>query len=113
MNGMSMLAAKENINTPTVSENDILGMENSIDFFNLSLPSISTFIVPGGNKSSAMLDMARTTCRRAEREVLKLSGMEIVDPIVYKFLNRLSDLLFVMERMEYLNNKTPETYWEK
>lgn len=113
MNIMSMLAGIDQTNTPIIAEIDITGMERCIDYFNLSLPPISNFIVPGGNKSSATLDIARTTCRRAEREVLKLSEAEIVNPIIYKFLNRLSDLLFVLERMEYLTNKTTERFWEK
>ncbi|RLC37446.1 cob(I)yrinic acid a,c-diamide adenosyltransferase [candidate division Kazan bacterium] len=113
MNMMSMLAAKEQILTPTISEMDIVGMEKSIDYFNQFLPPISNFIIPGNNKPGAMLDIARTTCRRAEREVLRLSETEIVDPIIHKFLNRLSDLLFVLERIEYLINKIPENFWKK
>ena len=117
MNISSMLATKTNELSnrplPTISEEDILGMERCIDHFNQELPQISNFIVPGQNKSGALLDVARTVCRRAEREVTKLSEAEIVDPIIRKFLNRLSDLLFILERTEYKYQNTPEKFWEK
>ncbi len=117
MNIISILAAKDELSSerplPTISEADVTGLEHCIDYFNQKLSPISNFIVPGGNKSGAFFDVARTVCRRAEREVIKLSESEIVDPILRKFLNRLSDLLFVLERVEYQHQNTPEKFWDK
>lgn len=117
MNIISILATKDDLSAerplPTISEADVAGLEHCIDYFNQKLSPISNFIVPGENRSGALLDVARTVCRRAEREVIKLSESEIVDPILRKFLNRLSDLLFVLERAEYQHQNTPEKFWEK
>lgn len=117
MNISSMLATKtdelSNRPLPTIAEDDVLGIERCIDYFNAKLSPISNFIVPGENRSGALLDVARTVCRRTEREVTKLSEVEIVDPIIRKFLNRLSDLLFVLERAEYQYQNIPERFWEK
>ncbi|MFH0905670.1 MAG: cob(I)yrinic acid a,c-diamide adenosyltransferase [bacterium] len=95
-----------------ISEADVVGLERCIDYFNLRLPHISNFIVPGQNQSSALLDVARTVCRRAERMVVELSESEIVDPILRKFLNRLADLLFVLERAEYHFANFSDKFWK-
>ncbi len=119
MNISSMLATQtyttpeRDRRLPTISEQDVDGLERCIDYFSRDLPSISNFLVPGGNKSGAMLDIARTVCRRAERAVVALSETEIVDPVLKQFLNRLSDLLFVLERVEYKHQNIPEKFWEK
>jgi cob(I)alamin adenosyltransferase len=98
---------------PQIYERDIEGLEKNIDYFDAQLPKLTTFIVPGENKSGAFLDVARTTCRRAERAIVTLMHQEGVDPTLLKFLNRLSDLLFVLERIEYTYENAQERLWTK
>lgn len=73
-------------------------LERSIDRVNADLTPLKSFILPGGSAASAWLHLARTVCRRAERTVVTLSRSESVNPEVIVYLNRLSDLLFVMAR---------------
>ena len=73
-------------------------LERAIDGLNVRLRPLRSFVLPGGKPLSAWLHLARTVCRRAEREVVTLRGREPVNPQVVIYLNRLSDLLFVMAR---------------
>jgi len=118
MNIASILATKETPEDsariyPKISETDIIDLEKQIDLFNGKLPPLTTFIVPGESKAGALLDVARTTCRRAERAVVILSKNEDVPPLPQKFLNRLSDLLFVLERFTYHETRNTEKHWTK
>ena len=78
-------------------------IENQIDLFNAALQPLDSFVIPGGSKSSALMHVARTVVRRAERSIVQLNEYELVNVNSIKYLNRLSDLLFVWCR--YLNNK--------
>ncbi len=78
-------------------------LEQEIDAMNAELKPLDSFVLPGGKAASANLHLARTICRRAERLVCELSGMEPVNDIALQYINRLSDHLFVMGR--YLNDK--------
>jgi cob(I)alamin adenosyltransferase len=80
-----------------LSESDVVQLEKAIDHLEVTLPALRHFILAGGSPAGAVLHLARTVCRRAERRVVGL-GDGAVDPIVIKYLNRLSDLLFVMAR---------------
>ncbi|MDD5606070.1 MAG: cob(I)yrinic acid a,c-diamide adenosyltransferase [Patescibacteria group bacterium] len=119
MNVASLLATKEppmphpDQALPQIYERDIEGLEKTIDHFSAQLRALTSFIVPGSNKSGALLDVARTTCRRAERALVALMYQESIDPTLLKFLNRLSDLLFVMERIEYQYENAQEKLWTK
>lgn len=73
-------------------------LERAIDSFNEALEPLDSFVLPGGNPSAAWLHLARTVCRRAERRVVTLARQEAVNPEALKYLNRLSDLLFVLAR---------------
>ncbi len=73
-------------------------LEKAIDRFNAPLGRLRSFVLPGGRPASAWLHLARTVCRRAERRIVSLSRAERVSPQVIVYLNRLSDLLFVMAR---------------
>jgi cob(I)alamin adenosyltransferase len=73
-------------------------LEDAIDAGQVSLPPLTAFILPGGSPAGALLHLARTVCRRAERRVVALSRHDEVDPLVVAYLNRLSDLLFVLAR---------------
>ena len=88
---------------PTISEKRIKTVEEKIDNFNKELSSLNSFILPGGSESSTYLHIARTVTRRAERKIVALSKKEKINPITIIYLNRLSDLLFVLAR--YTNNK--------
>ena len=117
MNTASILASPLN-NTdparlPMITELEVTGLEKCIDHFNTDLLPITTFIVPGQNKAGAFLSVARTTCRRTERIIVSLAETEEVDPVIRKFFNRLSDLLFTLERYEYFSGNIEEQYWEK
>lgn len=92
----------------TISE-----LEHQIDKFETKLPTLKNFILPGGAKSAALLHIARTVCRRAERRVVALKTQEIVNDNIVIFLNRLSDLLFVLTRIENMEAKIPDTPWQK
>jgi cob(I)alamin adenosyltransferase len=73
---------------------------------------LQNFILPGGSPGSAHLHVARTVCRRAEREVIALSREEAVGPLVIQYLNRLSDALFVMARYENHDRGVAEPLWD-
>lgn len=101
------------ISIPRISNEDIVGSENDIDLFNRQLESLRYFILPGGTQSAAQLHVARTICRRAEREVVLLSQQEEINQNIVIFLNRISDLLFILSRMENKIAEIPDQKWEK
>ncbi len=111
----SLLAEdKENskMKLPSIDENVIIAMENNIDHLDSILPALKNFILPGGNLGNSYAHVARCVCRRAERNVVELSHIEKIDPIILQFLNRLSDWLFVFARyLSYVDN-SPETLWK-
>jgi len=82
-----------------VHEADVERLEQTLDGFNADLPALKDFILPGGGMAAACCHLARTVCRRAEREVVTLSRSESVRPEAVRYLNRLSDLLFVLSRV--------------
>lgn len=85
-------------------------LEQMIDHFNESLQPLHSFVLPGGTTAAAWCHLARTVCRRAERDVVALAHVEPVNPQVVVYLNRLSDLLFVLARV--LNdNGTKDVLW--
>lgn len=89
----------------------IAGLEQSIDRLDARLQPLSTFILPGGSQLASQLHLGRTICRRAERLVVKLSRKEKVGPLCIIYLNRLSDLLFVMARYANFSDGRQETPW--
>ena len=93
----------------SLSDADIASMEAAIDRFEQELPPLRAFILPGGSPAGAALHLARTVCRRAERRAVSLGG--IVEPQVVVYLNRLSDLLFVMARVVNHRSGMLETEW--
>ena len=92
-----------------VSPEQVAWLEQSIDEINETLPALTSFVVPGGTPLSAHLHVARTICRRAERDVVELAAQEPVTREVITYLNRLSDLLFVLARAG--NGDGGETKW--
>jgi cob(I)alamin adenosyltransferase len=94
----------------SVQPADVERLENWIDSFEQALPPLRKFILPGGSVCGAWLHLSRTVCRRAERRVVSL-GEAAVEPIVVVYLNRLSDLLFVMARTASHRQGSPEAEW--
>jgi cob(I)alamin adenosyltransferase len=89
---------------------DVERLEHAIDRLEGELPPLRRFILPGGSEGGARLHLARTVCRRAERRVVAL-GAEAVEPAVVVYLNRLSDLLFVMARAANRRAGAGEREW--
>ncbi len=98
-------------NIVAIDEADIAYIEGLIDRFDEELEPLSNFILPGGHPASAALQMARTICRRAEREVVSLAEHESINTQVAVYLNRLSDLLFTMARVVNKRADIAETRW--
>ncbi|MBX2992598.1 MAG: ATP:cob(I)alamin adenosyltransferase, partial [Bacteroidetes bacterium] len=86
--------------------------EKSIDSLEMHLKPLRSFILPGGSPVASRLHFARTVCRRAERTVVRLSRNEDIGDGITVFLNRLSDLLFVMARYANHIANVPETKWK-
>ncbi len=94
-----------------ISEDNIAFLENMIDAIELSLPTITHFILPGGNSIVAQCHIARCVCRRAERLLVQLSQNEDIDVLILKYINRLSDFLFVLARKISVEQKAEEIPW--
>jgi cob(I)alamin adenosyltransferase len=100
----------ERVEKAAVQHEDVERLEKWIDEFEAALPPLRKFILPGGSTCGAWLHLSRTVCRRAERRVVGLGG-GAVEPIVVVYLNRLSDLLFVMARTASHRQGSPEAEW--
>ncbi len=110
----SLLAAdpeKNKMKLPEIKEEDIVLLEKEIDAMEETLPLMKHFVLPGGHTIVSYCHLARCVCRRGERAVLRLAENEKVDELVYKYLNRLSDYLFVLSRKLSQNLKANETPW--
>jgi cob(I)alamin adenosyltransferase len=104
----SRIAAR--VSKATITPADVERLERLIDALEAGLPPLRRFILPGGSRAGALLHLARTVCRRAERRVVGL-GPGAVEPILIVYLNRLSDLLFVMARTVNHRGAVPEAEW--
>jgi cob(I)alamin adenosyltransferase len=100
----------ERVEKAHVRPADVETLEVLIDRLEDTLPPLRRFILPGGTAAGSLLHLARTVCRRAERRVVAL-GADAVDPLIVIYLNRLSDLLFVMARAVNHRAGAPETEW--
>jgi cob(I)alamin adenosyltransferase len=97
---------------PRVTDEDIVQLERGMDAMNEDLAPLRSFVLPGGSRVDAELHIARTVCRRAERACVVLSRTESVPPEAVKYLNRLSDALFVWARWAAHVSGAAETLWE-
>jgi cob(I)alamin adenosyltransferase len=89
---------KTKMKLPQLNEDDIIFLEKEIDAMNEELPEMRSFVLPGGNTVVSFCHISRCICRRAERCVIRLSYNAPVNDIIVKYLNRLSDYLFVLSR---------------
>jgi len=94
-----------------IIDSQVKRLENEIDQMNANLKPLSSFVLPGGSPASAYLHLARTVTRRAERIVCALAVAEKINPVTIKYLNRLSDFLFVLARITN-NNGEKDVLWE-
>ena len=94
-------------------EADIQRLEHAIDVVDTELPQLKNFVLPGGALASSMAQVARTVCRRCERRVIDLAEVAYVDANVLKFINRLSDYLFVLARFINVSTGIEEKTWNK
>lgn len=95
-----------------ISEDRISALETELDELNEDLPPLKNFILPGGSPAAAQCHLARVVCRRAERCVITLSKTDAVNEPVRKYLNRLSDLLFVLARLIARRDGGQEVLWQ-
>ncbi len=98
-------------NVPRIEEQSVVRLEQNIDRLESSLTPLRSFIVPAGSPLAVHLHVARTVCRRAERHLVRLSKKEKIGATPVKYLNRLSDLLFVMARYANKLDGMSETPW--
>ncbi|MBT3741225.1 MAG: cob(I)yrinic acid a,c-diamide adenosyltransferase [Polaribacter sp.] len=95
----TLKSGKERLNIPKIDSDSILFLENEIDKMDALLPQMTHFILPGGHQSVSFCHIARCVCRRAERLSVELNDQENIQNDIIKYLNRLSDFLFVLARM--------------
>ena len=108
---LATLPADRRATQPVVEPRHVEGLERTIDELNAGLPELTSFVLPGGGPVGAWLHLARTVCRRAERVVTTLARQEAIGPHSLVYLNRLSDLLFVLSRRAARSRSEPEPLW--
>lgn len=99
-------------NAGRINDTHAARLEEMIDLCETELAPLKNFILPGGSASAAQLHLARTVCRRAERRVCELAESNPVSPQIVIYLNRLSDLLFVLARLANARAGVPDVKWE-
>jgi len=104
--------SESNKRLPELKESDIEYIEKEIDFMNERLPPIKSFVLPGGHEAISIAHITRTICRRAERIIIKLNETYLVNPLIIKYINRLSDYFFVLARKLTLDLDAEETAWK-
>ncbi|HTQ80949.1 MAG TPA: cob(I)yrinic acid a,c-diamide adenosyltransferase, partial [Thermoanaerobaculia bacterium] len=102
---------KARLPVPVIEERHVLALEGWMDELSQELPPLDNFILPGGSPGAAGLHVARTVCRRAERLLIALGRQEPIGPQTVRYLNRLSDALFVMARYENHARRIPDILW--
>lgn len=101
------------LHIPDLHETDITSLEKEMDKMNESLPEMKHFILPGGHPAVSITHIARCVCRRTERCCVNLKEHDgNLEPLIIKYLNRLSDYLFVLSRFIGMKNNSPEIIWK-
>ena len=103
---------KQKFAVPQIEERHVVALEALMDELSAQMAALENFILPGGAVGAAQLHVARTVCRRAERDVIALGREEQIGAFVVKYLNRLSDALFVMARYENHVRHVPDVLWD-
>ena len=107
----TLKSGKERLRIPKISEEDIMLLEKEMDLMNDKLPEMTHFVLPGGHQSVSFCHIARCVCRRAERMATALYEISPFDEMVIKYLNRLSDYLFVLARKLSKDLNAEEIQW--
>ncbi|WP_454696897.1 cob(I)yrinic acid a,c-diamide adenosyltransferase [Achromobacter aegrifaciens] len=94
-----------------LKDEQIAHLDARLAYYNAALPPLREFILPGGSRSAALAHMARTVCRRTERAVVALARADTVNPPVRQYLNRFSDLMFVLARFINKAQGNPDIFW--
>ena len=97
----------------TTDADDVARLERELDKLNDALPPLTEFVLPGGPRSAAVCHLARSVCRRAERSLWRLAEDSELNPELLKYVNRLSDLLFVVARVLARQDRTDEPLWDR
>lgn len=103
---------KTKVKIPELQEGDVTRLEQAIDAMNEQLPEMRSFVLPGGHPAVSYCHLARTVCRRAERRTIALQAESEVAPLVVRYLNRLSDYLFVLSRKLTADFNAEEIPWQ-
>ncbi len=104
-------ADKARVKIPQIEARHVDALEAAMDRFSEHLAPLENFVLPGGSPGAARLHVARATCRRAERAVVALAAIEPIGAFVVRYLNRLSDLLFVLARVENQQRGVQDVCW--
>ncbi len=96
---------------PNISENDVIFLEQQIDKIEELVEPLNNFILPGGHVAVSQAHVCRTVCRRAERRIVELAQQFEVDPVILKYINRLSDFFFMIGRLVAKRNQIHEVKW--
>ena len=104
---------KDKIQLPNITAQNIKMMEMAIDKMEEGLPMLRNFILPSGHPTASKCHIARTVCRRAERNLVALGQEEQIDNLHIQYLNRLSDYLFILARTILKDNNAQESKWQK
>ena len=110
--GSHLASEKKDIpGLPNITESDVEILEKLIDDYTDAIPPLRTFILPGGCLTASYAHVARAVCRRAERRLVEIAGSIEVDPLLIKYLNRLSDFLFILARKLTFDLNGKEIPW--
>ena len=96
-----------------LTDDYVARLERALDGFNRDLPPLKDFILPGGSRAAALAHVARTVCRRAERRLVTLTRKKSAPPLAVRYLNRLSDLLFVLARVLNRASGRGDALWQQ
>lgn len=111
--GANLASLQQSHGVPSITSDMVVALEKTIDVFQLKLPPLKAFILPGGAETGALLHFARSVARRAERNIVALSKTETVNENLVPYMNRLSDLLFVMARSANHREGRAEVEWHQ
>lgn len=110
--GADLSVSPEHEGRLRTTQEQVERLEGDCDRFNAGLPELRSFVLPGGSEPAARLHVARTICRRAEREALEAAGAHAINPLTLVYLNRLSDLLFILSRAANAASGNEEPLWK-
>jgi cob(I)alamin adenosyltransferase len=96
-----------------IKDVQVTRLETLAEEFNAGLPMLKEFILPGGTRTAALAHLSRTVCRRAERAIVRLAGVEAVSDAARRYINRLSDLLFILGRVLNQASGRGDVLWQK